>query len=151
MCHKIGLPPISIIGFGFKPVSSDNRVPKPPARITVFMNYLILFFWRKRIAPHAQLHKLQLIGGPPVLIIASVLSFLPASFSATNIESTIAFNQCIYYVRLLFQLTFDETTIDIGNPEKSMRPNFVLTSSSKSNKNANTVQITIKFRTYNQE
>ena len=34
MCHKIGISPISIIGFGLKADSSDMRVPKPPARIT---------------------------------------------------------------------------------------------------------------------
>ena len=39
MCHKIGfaLLPISTIGLGFKTVSSDRRVPRPPARITTFM------------------------------------------------------------------------------------------------------------------
>ena len=37
MCHRIGLPPISIIGFGRMSVSSLIRVPAPPARITAFM------------------------------------------------------------------------------------------------------------------
>src|SRR5579872_6620511 len=36
MCHKSGLPPISIMGFGRTPVSSLIRVPKPPARMTAF-------------------------------------------------------------------------------------------------------------------
>src|SRR4030095_6221281 len=37
MCHRSGLPPISIIGFGFTCVSSLRREPNPPARMTVFM------------------------------------------------------------------------------------------------------------------
>ena len=36
MCHMIGLPPISIIGFGLRWDSSEIREPIPPARITVF-------------------------------------------------------------------------------------------------------------------
>jgi hypothetical protein len=36
MCHRIGFPPISIIGFGRTDVSSLKRVPSPPARITAF-------------------------------------------------------------------------------------------------------------------
>src|SRR5690606_42164160 len=37
MCQRIGLPPISTIGFGRRVVSSANRVPNPPARITAFI------------------------------------------------------------------------------------------------------------------
>src|SRR5713226_9069050 len=37
MCHRIGLPPISTIGFGLACVSSLNREPKPPARMTAFI------------------------------------------------------------------------------------------------------------------
>ena len=37
MCQSIGLPPTSTIGFGLVPVSSEIRVPNPPARITAFM------------------------------------------------------------------------------------------------------------------
>ncbi len=36
MCQMIGMPPISIIGFGLVSVSSAKRVPRPPARITTF-------------------------------------------------------------------------------------------------------------------
>jgi hypothetical protein len=36
MCQSIGLPPISTIGFGRVEVSSLNREPRPPARITAF-------------------------------------------------------------------------------------------------------------------
>src|SRR6516164_9771714 len=36
ICHRIGWPPISTIGFGLVSVSSDRRVPNPPARITTF-------------------------------------------------------------------------------------------------------------------
>src|SRR6218665_3473930 len=35
MCHRMGIPPISTIGFGRTAVSSPMRVPRPPARITV--------------------------------------------------------------------------------------------------------------------
>ena len=37
MCQMIGLPPISIIGLGRVSVSSVRRVPRPPARMTVFI------------------------------------------------------------------------------------------------------------------
>jgi hypothetical protein len=37
MCQRIGLAPISIIGFGLEPVSSLIREPRPPARMTAFM------------------------------------------------------------------------------------------------------------------
>src|SRR5271154_4252785 len=36
MCQRIGRPPISIIGFGRTDVSSEIRVPMPPARMTAF-------------------------------------------------------------------------------------------------------------------
>ncbi len=32
MCQMIGLPPISTMGFGLMVVSSDRRVPNPPAK-----------------------------------------------------------------------------------------------------------------------
>src|SRR3569623_221132 len=34
-CHRIGMPPISTIGFGRTAVSSPSRLPSPPAKITV--------------------------------------------------------------------------------------------------------------------
>jgi hypothetical protein len=37
MCQRIGLVPISIIGFGRTTVSSLIREPSPPARITAFI------------------------------------------------------------------------------------------------------------------
>src|SRR5690242_10396894 len=37
MCHRIGLPPISTIGFGRNTVSSESRVPLPPASRTAFI------------------------------------------------------------------------------------------------------------------
>jgi hypothetical protein len=40
MCHKIGLPPTSIIGFGLEELSSEIRVPKPPAKMTAFIDLL---------------------------------------------------------------------------------------------------------------
>src|SRR5258708_5590015 len=37
MCQRIGSPPISTIGLGLTSVSSDNRLPVPPARIATCM------------------------------------------------------------------------------------------------------------------
>src|SRR2546427_377392 len=37
MCQMIGWPPISTMGFGLVSVSSERRVPSPPARMTTFM------------------------------------------------------------------------------------------------------------------
>src|SRR3989338_10438001 len=34
MCHRIGLSPIRTIGFGMNSVSSFNRVPRPPQKMT---------------------------------------------------------------------------------------------------------------------
>ena len=39
MCHRMGRPPISIIGFGLRWVSSAIRVPYPPARMTAFIDW----------------------------------------------------------------------------------------------------------------
>ena len=47
ICHKIGLPPISTIGFGFKWLSSLIRVPNPPARITTFIHVPRLYLFLK--------------------------------------------------------------------------------------------------------
>lgn len=41
----MGLSPISTMGFGKFRVSSLNRVPKPPARITTFIDVLLLYFY----------------------------------------------------------------------------------------------------------
>src|SRR5947209_3697426 len=55
MCQRIGLPPTSTIGLGRRSVSSDNRVPRPPARMTVFMSPLLPEgTGRPRRAPPAQ-------------------------------------------------------------------------------------------------
>lgn len=43
ICQRIGFSPISIMGFGFKWDSSEIRVPKPPARITIFITYTPFF------------------------------------------------------------------------------------------------------------
>src|SRR5699024_2091242 len=40
ICHRIGFSPISIIGLGFRWLSSLILVPNPPARITTFINFL---------------------------------------------------------------------------------------------------------------
>src|SRR5690606_11195463 len=37
MCHRIGRPPISTIGLGLMAVSSERRVPNPPASMTTFI------------------------------------------------------------------------------------------------------------------
>ena len=42
MCQRIGLPPISIIGLGRMLVSSEIRVPRPPAKRTAFIRYFPL-------------------------------------------------------------------------------------------------------------
>src|SRR5471032_2254266 len=49
MCHRIGLPPTSTIGFGLTVVSSLSRVPSPPASMTAFMLSPIILSWRR---PH---------------------------------------------------------------------------------------------------
>jgi hypothetical protein len=38
----MGIPPISTIGFGRKDVSSDKRVPNPPAKRTTFIKIIFL-------------------------------------------------------------------------------------------------------------
>src|ERR1700687_2390941 len=40
MCQRTGRPPISIIGFGFTVVSSEMRVPNPPAKMMTSMDRL---------------------------------------------------------------------------------------------------------------
>ena len=40
ICHNMGFPPISIIGFGFRWLSSLILVPSPPANITTFISVL---------------------------------------------------------------------------------------------------------------
>src|SRR5579863_9343039 len=37
MCHRIGQLPMVTMGLGMRSVSSDKRVPSPPARMTAFM------------------------------------------------------------------------------------------------------------------
>src|SRR5262249_17102039 len=37
MCQRIGRPPMSIIGFGTRRVSSPMRTPNPPQKITTFI------------------------------------------------------------------------------------------------------------------
>src|SRR6478735_1241816 len=38
MCQRIGNPPTSIMGLGFTSVSSARRLPRPPARMTTFID-----------------------------------------------------------------------------------------------------------------
>jgi hypothetical protein len=49
ICHRMGLPPISIIGFGLSDDSSDIRVPLPPANITTFISSMICFYIASKI------------------------------------------------------------------------------------------------------
>jgi hypothetical protein len=51
MCQRIGLPPISIMGFGRVEVSSLILVPKPPARMTTFIRFSPAFFFNSAITP----------------------------------------------------------------------------------------------------
>ena len=48
MCQRIGFEPISTIGFGLYSVSSLNRVPKPPARITTGISLFSIFTYTNR-------------------------------------------------------------------------------------------------------
>ena len=41
MCQRIGRPPISTMGLGLATVSSDRRLPVPPASIATFIATLI--------------------------------------------------------------------------------------------------------------
>lgn len=62
MCHKIGWPPISTIGLGRTCVSSASREPRPPARMTTFIqpNPALLrcsnsiACWRDKFNPHGE-------------------------------------------------------------------------------------------------
>jgi hypothetical protein len=56
MCQRIGFPPISIIGFGFKTLSSLIRVPRPPANNTAFIKPpgLAQLLLRSEFSPVAQ-------------------------------------------------------------------------------------------------
>src|SRR6266496_2092395 len=51
MCQRIGRPPISIIGLGLRWDSSLMRVPRPPARMTAFIDlrgfFRPRFFYRE--------------------------------------------------------------------------------------------------------
>src|SRR6266478_5631335 len=51
MCQRIGLPPISTIGFGRTSVSSASRVPIPPASIATFIPPANLHSPRKTVRP----------------------------------------------------------------------------------------------------
>lgn len=48
ICHKIGLPLISTIGFGFKTVSSLKREPSPPAKINTFIISILPKIYSKK-------------------------------------------------------------------------------------------------------
>ncbi len=43
MCHTIGFSPISTIGLGLMSVSSEMRVPSPPAKITT--SYILIYYF----------------------------------------------------------------------------------------------------------
>ena len=49
MCQRIGRPPISIMGLGRRWLSSEIRVPRPPARITAFIPAAGLSDWVKTL------------------------------------------------------------------------------------------------------
>ena len=41
MCHRIGLGPMFTMGLGRNSVSSRNRVPRPPHKITTFIGLIL--------------------------------------------------------------------------------------------------------------
>src|SRR5918994_6290020 len=51
ICQRIGIWPISTIGFGRISVSSASRLPNPPARIPTFIDYS--FCWHLRMLARA--------------------------------------------------------------------------------------------------
>src|SRR5688572_5442696 len=101
MCHKMGLPPTSTIGFGRSVVSSDRRVPSPPARITAFISgavqnkrvisrhrwdylyfqlLLLSVFRMRRLNPLTLYHKSLTVHHLPLAIDATVTSTYPVVF-----------------------------------------------------------------------
>src|ERR1051326_8225917 len=64
MCHRIGRPPISTIGFGRNSVSSRKRVPAPPHSTTTFISCAPSWnYTMGRFYPPSQHH--PLIPFPP--------------------------------------------------------------------------------------
>src|SRR5947209_14047336 len=64
MCHRIGRPPISIMGFGLMEVSSDILVPSPPARMTAFTDRIRSFVKKRACAAKHLLRPGQSTGAP---------------------------------------------------------------------------------------
>jgi hypothetical protein len=46
ICQRIGFSPISTMGLGLNMLSSEIRVPNPPASITTFTSYRLIAFAR---------------------------------------------------------------------------------------------------------
>src|SRR5688572_5292498 len=61
MCHRMGRPPISTIGFGRSTVSSDSREPRPPARMTALI--FVLLFSEIYVAIRAVICSVHTSGG----------------------------------------------------------------------------------------
>ena len=75
ICQSIGFSPISTIGLGLMPVSSDNLVPNPPASITAFIAvYYRLSRVRRQLAQFALL--MFVIGFDNILKIVIKVSLL---------------------------------------------------------------------------
>jgi hypothetical protein len=49
----MGFSPISTIGFGRTVVSSEIRVPKPPANITAFMQFVLIIIYARFLPQYA--------------------------------------------------------------------------------------------------
>ena len=66
MCHNIGIPPISIMGFGFNIVSSLILLPNPPAKSTDFnvFHYRCVLYRvsLKLITTNDQIFKIDITG-----------------------------------------------------------------------------------------
>ena len=87
ICHNMGFPPISIIGFGFRWLSSLILVPSPPANITTFISVLhcisgTLYSSRILFCLYSFLPAFH-----PAYILSCSHSILPASYSRNTFIS----------------------------------------------------------------
>ena len=101
ICHNMGFPPISIIGFGFRWLSSLILVPSPPANITTFISVLhcisgTLYSSRILFCPHSFLPAFH-----PAHILSCLHSILPAFFPACIPSCLYSFPPTFHPARIL--------------------------------------------------